>query len=97
MFASVVPRGKHKTVKAFFAFIIFLLSILFYLAKHPELLSKNDILNSACEIFAYESIDASNLLHTSHLHNTFAIFVLSKSKYRNKDFFFKLLLWVISV
>ena len=97
MFASVVPISKHQTVKAFFAFITFLLSILFYLAKHPELLSKTDRLNSTCEIFANESIDARNFLHTSHLHNTFAIFVLSKSKYRNKDFFFKLLLWVMSV
>ena len=40
----------------------------------------------------FESIGACNLLYISHLHNVFAFFALSKFKYRNKDFFFKLLL-----
>ena len=43
-------------------------------------------------MFTYESIDACNLLHTSHIHNAFVFFALSKFKYRNKDSFFKLLL-----
>ena len=55
-----------------------------------NLLTKNDIVKSASEIFTYESIDTWNLLHTSHLHN-----VLSKFKYRNKDSFFKLLLLLL--
>ena len=58
----------------------------------PNLLTKNDILKSTSEIFTYESIDACNLLHTSHIHNAFVFFALSKFKYRNKDSFFKLLL-----
>ena len=85
-------RSKHKKVKAFFAFNIFLLSILFYSPKHPDFLTKNDILKSTWEILTYESIDECNLLHTSHLHNTFACSPLSKCKYRKKDSFFKLLL-----
>ena len=35
---------------------------------------------------------ACNLLHTSHIHNAFVFFMLTKFKYRNKDSFFKLLL-----
>ena len=50
------------------------------------------MLKSNCEILTCESIDACNLLRISHLHNPFAFFALSKSKYRNKDLFFKLLL-----
>ena len=87
MFARVFPRNKHKRVKTFFRCIMFLLTI----AK-PNLLSKNDILKSTNEIFTYESTDACNLLHTSHIHNAFVFFALSKFKYRNKDSFFKFLL-----
>ena len=87
MFAHVFLRNKHKRVKAFFGCIIFLLSV-----TKPNLLMKNDILKSTSEIFTYESIDACNLLHTSHLHNAFAFLVLSKFKHRNKHSFFKLLL-----
>ena len=87
MFARVFLRNKHKRVKAFFGCIIFLLTI-----TKPNLLTKNDILKSTSEIFTYESIDACNLLHTSHIHNAFVFFALSKFKYRNKDSFFKLLL-----
>ena len=79
MFAHVFLRNKHKRVKALFGCIIFLLT-------------NNDILKSTSEIFTYESIDACNLLHTSHIHNAFVFFALSKFKYRNKDSFFKLLL-----
>ena len=79
MFAHVFLRSKHKRVKALFGCIIFLLT-------------NNDILKSTSEIFTYESIDACNLLHTSHIHNAFVFFALSKFKYRNKDSFFKLLL-----
>ena len=35
---------------------------------------------------------ASNFLNTSHIHNAFVLFALSKFKCRNKDSFFKLLL-----
>ena len=42
-------------------------------------------------MFTYESIDACNLLHTSHIHNAF-VFALSKFKYRNKGSFKLLLL-----
>ena len=87
MFARLFLRNKHKRVKAFFGCIIFLLTI-----TKPNLLTKNDILKSTSEIFTYESIDACNLLHTSHIHNAFVFFALSKFKYRNKDSFFKLLL-----
>ena len=87
MFARVFLRNKHNRVKAFFGCIIFLLTI-----TKPNLLTKNDILKSTSEIFTYKSIDASNLLHTSHIHNAFVFFALSKFKYRNKDSFFKLLL-----
>ena len=80
-------RNKHKRVKAFFGCIIFLLTI-----TKPNLLTKNDIRKSTSEIFTYESIDACNLLHTSHIHNAFVYFALSKFKYRNKDSIFKLLL-----
>ena len=74
MFARVFFRNKHKRVKAFFVCIIFLLSI-----KKPNLLlTKNDIFKSPSQINIYESIDACNLLHTSHLHNAFAFFPLSK-------------------
>ena len=69
MFARVFFRKKHKRVKAFFGCIIFLLTI-----TKPNLLTKNDILKSTSEIFTYESIDACNLLHTSHIHNAFAFF-----------------------
>ena len=87
MFARVFLRNKHKRVKAFFGCIIFLLTI-----TKPNLLTKNDILKSTSEMLTYESIDACNLLHTSHIHNAFVFFALSKFKYRNKDSFFKLLL-----
>ena len=87
MFAPVFLRNKHERVKAFFRCIIFLLTI-----TKPNLLTKNDILKSTSKIFTYESIDACNLLHTSHIHNAFVFFALSKFKYRNKDSFFKLLL-----
>ena len=87
MFASVFLRNKYKRVKAFFRCIIFLLTI-----TKPNLLTKNDILKSTSEIFTYESIDACNLLHISHIHNAFLFFALSKFKYRNKNSFFKLLL-----
>ena len=80
-------RNKHKRVKVFFGCIIFLLTI-----TKPNLLTKNDILKSTSKIFTYESIDACNLLHASHIHHAFMFFVLSKFKYRNKDSFFKLLL-----
>ena len=56
------------------------------------LYTKNDMLKSTSETFTYESIDASNLLHISHIHNVFVFFALSKFKYRNKDSFLKLLL-----
>ena len=58
----------------------------------PNLLTKNDILKSTSKIFTYESTDACNLLQTSHIHNGFVFFVLSKFKNRNKDSFMKLLL-----
>ena len=87
MFAHVFLRNKHKRVKSFFGCIIFLLTI-----TKPNLLTKNDILKSTSEMLTYESIDACNLLHTSHIHNAFVFFALSKFKYRNKDSFFKLLL-----
>ena len=87
MFARVFLRNKHNKVKAFFGCIIFLFTI-----TKPNLLSKNDILKSASEIFTYELIDACNLLHTSHIDNAFVFFALSKRKYRNKDSFFNLLL-----
>ena len=67
--------------------VLFLLTI-----TQPKLLTKNVILQSTSETFTYESIDACNLLHTSHIHNAFVFFALSKFKYRNKDSFFKLLL-----
>ena len=51
----------------------------------PNLLTKNDILKSTSAIFTCESIDACNLFHTSHIHNVFVFFALSKFKYRNKD------------
>ena len=79
MFARVFFRNKHKSVKAFFGCIIFLLSI-----RKPNLLTKNDIIKSTSEIFTYEC--------TCHIHNAFVFFALSKFKYRNKDSFFKLLL-----
>ena len=87
MFARVFLRNKRKRIKAFFGCILFLLTI----AK-PNLLTKNDALKLTSEIFTYESIDACNLLHTSHIHNAFVFFALSKFKYRNKDSLFKLLL-----
>ena len=89
MFARVFLRNKHKSVKAFFGCIIFLLAI-----TKPNLLTTNDILTSTSEIFTYEPTDACNLLHTSHVHNGFVFFALSKSKYRNKYSFFKLLLFL---
>ena len=52
-------------------------------------------MKSTTEIFTYESIDRCYSLHTSHLHNAFAFFALSKFKYRNKDSFFKLLLLLL--
>ena len=73
-----------KRVKAFFAYV--LLSI-----TKPNLFV-NDILETTCEIFICESIDACDLLHTSHLHNIFAFRALSKFKHSNKSSFFKLLL-----
>ena len=87
MFTHVFLRNKHKKEKACFACIMFLLRI----AK-SNFLTKNNMLKSNCEILTCESIDACNLLRISHLHNPFAFFALSKSKYRNKDLFFKLLL-----
>ena len=87
MFARVFLRNKHNRVKSFFGCIIFLLTL-----TKPNLLTKNDILKSTSEIFTYESIDACNLLHTSHIHNAFVFFALSKFKYGKKDSFFKLLL-----
>ena len=90
MFACVFLRNKHKRVKAFFGCIIFLLTI-----TKPNLLTKNDILKSTSEMFTYESIDACNLLHTSHIHNAFVFFALSKFRYRNKDSFFKFLLLLL--
>ena len=87
MFTRVFLRKKHKRVKAFFGCIIFLLT-----TTKPNLLTKNDILKSTSGNFTYEFIDACNLLHTSHIHNAFVFFALSKFKYRNKDSFFKLLL-----
>ena len=87
MFARVFLRNKYKRVIAFFGCIIFLLTI-----TKPNLLTKNDTLKSTSETVTYESIDACNLLHTSHIHNAFVFFALSKFKYRNKDSFFKLLL-----
>ena len=87
MFACVFLRNKHKRVKAFSGCIIFLLT-----KTKPNLLTKNDILNSTSETLTYECIDACNLLHTSHIHNGFVFFALSKFKYRNKDSFFKLIL-----
>ena len=68
--------------------------ILLTIAK-PNLLSKNDIFKSTSKIFTYESIDACNLLHTSHIHYAFVFFALSKFKYRNKDSFFKFLLLLL--
>ena len=53
MFARMFLRNKHKRVKAFFGYIIFLLTII-----KPNLLTKNDVLKSTSEIFTYESIDA---------------------------------------
>ena len=73
MFAHVFLRNKHKRVKSFFECIIFLLTI-----TKPNLLTKNDILKSTSDIFPYESIDAYNLLHISHIHNAFVVFALSK-------------------
>ena len=87
MFARVFLRNKDKRVKAFFGCIIVLLTI-----TKTNLLTKNDILKSTSENFTFESIDACNLLHASHIHNSFVFFALSKFKYRNKDSFFKLLL-----
>ena len=87
MFARVFLRSKHKRVKAFFGCIIFLFTI-----TKPNLLTKNDLLKSASEIFTYELIDACNLLHTSHIDNAFVFFAVSKRRYRNKDSFFNLLL-----
>ena len=84
MFAHVFLRNKHKRVKAFSRCIIFLLT-----KTKPNLLTKNDILNSTSESLTYECIDACDLLHTSHIHNAFVFFALSKFKYRNKDSFFK--------
>ena len=60
--------------------------------RKPNLLTKNNILKTTSETFTYEYIDVCNLLHTSHIHNAFEFFALSKFKYRNKDSFFKLLL-----
>ena len=85
MSASVFLRNKYKRVKAFFRYIIFLLSI-----TKSSLLTKNDMLKPTSEIFTYESIHACNLFHTSHLHNDFAFLVPSTFKYRNKGSFFKL-------
>ena len=87
IFARVFLRNKHKRVKAFFGCIIFLFTI-----TKPNLLTKNDLLKSASEIFTYELIDACNLLHTSHIDNAFVFFAVSKRRYRNKDSFFNLLL-----
>ena len=81
MFARVFHSNKYKKVKAFFGCIIILLSI-----TKSNLLTKSYILKSTNKIFTCESIDACNLLHTSHLHDGFAFFTLSKFKYRNKDF-----------
>ena len=72
MFARVL-RNKSKRVKSFFGCIIFLLTI-----TKPNLLTKTDILKSTSDIFTYESIDAYNLLHISHIHNAFVFFALSK-------------------
>ena len=87
MLARVFLRNKHKRVKAFFGCIILLLT-----TTKPNLLTKNDRLKSTSKIFTYESIDACNLLNTSHIHTGFVFFALSKFKYRNKYSFFKLLL-----
>ena len=53
MFTCVFLRNKHKRIKTFFGCIIFLLNI-----TKPNLLTKNDILNSTSKIFTFESIDA---------------------------------------
>ena len=87
IFARVFLRNTHKRVKAFFGCIIFLLTI-----TKPNFLTKNDLFKSTSYIFTFESIDACNLLHTSHIRNAFVFFVLSKFKYRKKYSFFKLLL-----
>ena len=63
MFVHMFLRNKHKRVKAFFGCIIFLLSI-----TKANLLTKHDIPKSTSEILTYESIDACNLLNTSHIH-----------------------------
>ena len=52
-------------------------------------------IKSTSGIFTYESIDACNLLRTSHIHNAFVFFALSKFKYGNKDSFFELLLLLL--
>ena len=75
MFARVFLRNTHKRVKAFFGCMIFLLT-----TTKPNFFTKNDILNSISEIFTYESIDACNLLHKSHIHNAFVFFALAKFK-----------------
>ena len=90
MYARVLLKNKHKRVKTFFGCIIFLLT-----TTKPNLSTKNDIFWSTSEIFIYESIDACNVLHTSHIHNAFVFFALSKFKYRNKGSFFKLLLLLL--
>ena len=79
-------------MKTFFGCIKFLFSI-----TKSNLLAKNEILKSTSQIYAYESIDACSLLHTSHLHNAFTLFALSKFKYKNIDSFFKLLLLLSGV
>ena len=45
------------------------------LVEHDKIrpFNKNDILKSTSEIFTYESIDACNVLHISHLHNAFTL------------------------
>ena len=92
MFACVFLRNKHKWVKAFFGCIIFLLTI-----TKPNLLTKNDILKSTRKTFTNESIDACNLLHTSHIHNAFVLFMLLSTEIKTPSLNCYCYFWVISV
>ena len=87
MSASVFLRNKYNRVKAFFGYIIFLLSI-----TKSNLLTKHDILKSTSESFTYESIDACNSLKTHLIFIMVSHLLLYQNVSRNKDYFFKLLL-----
>ena len=87
MSASVFLRNKYNRVKAFFGYIIFLLSI-----TKSNLLTKHDILKSTSESFTYGSIDACNSLKTHLIFIMVSHLLLYQNVSRNKDYFFKLLL-----